>query len=73
MYTNSDHFTSLHSHLTYVTGRLIGPAVVQIRLYNIKGQFVKLADYEDLLQILKRAYGNQNKRAEAWKLLINLK
>ncbi|KAJ8064858.1 hypothetical protein OCU04_007167 [Sclerotinia nivalis] len=37
MYTNSDRFISLYSRLIYVTGRLIGPAVVQIRLYNIKG------------------------------------
>ncbi|KAJ8061052.1 hypothetical protein OCU04_010129 [Sclerotinia nivalis] len=53
--------------------RLIGSAVMQIRLYNIKRQFIKFVDYEDLLQILERAYRNQNKRAEAWKLLINLK
>ncbi|KAJ8058733.1 hypothetical protein OCU04_011724 [Sclerotinia nivalis] len=40
-------------------------AAMQIRLYNIKGQFIKLADYKDLLQILERVYRNQNKRAEA--------
>ncbi|KAJ8058051.1 hypothetical protein OCU04_012912 [Sclerotinia nivalis] len=73
MYANSDRFTSPHSRLTYITGRLTGPAATQIRPYNIKGQFVKFVDYEDLLQILERVYGNQNKRAEVWKLLINLK
>ncbi|KAJ8058754.1 hypothetical protein OCU04_011743 [Sclerotinia nivalis] len=73
MHANSDHFTSPHSRLTYITRRLTEPTTTQIRLYNIKEQFVKLIDYKNLLQILKRVYRNQNKQTKARKLLINLK
>ncbi|QSZ32178.1 hypothetical protein DSL72_001749 [Monilinia vaccinii-corymbosi] len=73
MFANSDRFTTAHSRLSYVTGRLTGAAAAQIRPYNRKGQFVTLKDYDDLLNILERAYGNVNKKAEARKQLMTLR
>lgn len=73
MHANADRYTNPHARLTYVTGRLTGAAAAQIRPYNIKGEFVRLRDYQDLLEVLERAYGNPNKAGEARKSLITLK
>lgn len=59
MNVNHDHYPTPQSRMTYVTNRLRGAPYAQVLPYIKKG-ICQLKDYEEILQILDRAFGDPN-------------
>jgi hypothetical protein len=72
MNTNRDRFPTPQSRMTYVTSRLKGLPYDQILPYIHKG-VCKLNDYEDILDILDRAFGDPNRVNNARNDLFRLR
>jgi hypothetical protein len=60
MNVNRDRFPTPQSRMTYVNNRLKGAPYAQILPYVKKG-ICQLKDYEDILDILDRAFGDPNR------------
>lgn len=59
MNVNHDRYPTPQSRMTYVTNRLRGAPYAQVLPY-IKRGICQLEDYEEILQILDRAFGDPN-------------
>jgi len=69
---NRDRFPTPQSRSSYVTSRLSGPPYAQILPYIHKG-VCQLPDYEDILDILDRAFGDPNRVNNARDELFRLR
>lgn len=69
---NIDRFPSPKSRCAYVTSRLSGAAYAQILPY-IRGGVCQLADYQEILDILDRAFGDPNRVNNARNELYRLR
>lgn len=72
MNVNRDRFPTPQSRMTYVTNRLKGQPYAQILPYIQKG-ICQLPDYEDILSILDRAFGDPNRVNNARNDLFRLR
>lgn len=72
MNVNRDRFPSAQSRMTYVTNRLKGPPYAQILPYIHRG-ICQLTDYEEILDILDRAFGDPNRVNNARNDLFRLR
>lgn len=57
---NRDRFATAQSRMAYVTNRLSGTPYAQV-LPHIHNGICQLPDYEDILHLLERAYGDPNR------------
>ncbi|OBS16093.1 hypothetical protein FPOA_27763 [Fusarium poae] len=68
---NYDRFPTRLARMSYVTGRLKGRAYAQV-LPHIKAGECQLPDYQDIINLLERAFGDPNRinnaRAELFRL-----
>ncbi|KAG8672828.1 hypothetical protein FPOAC1_006120 [Fusarium poae] len=68
---NHDRFPTRLARMSYVTGRLKGRAYAQV-LPHIKAGECQLPDYQDIIDLLERAFGDPNRinnaRAELFRL-----
>lgn len=72
MNVNHDRYPTPQSRMTYVTNRLKGGPYAQILPYIKKG-ICQLKDYEEILQILDRAFGDPNRVNNARNELFRLR
>jgi hypothetical protein len=72
MNVNRDRFPTPQSRMTYVTNRLKGAPYAQI-LPHIRRGVCQLTDYDAILDILDRAFGDPNRVNNARKELFNLR
>jgi hypothetical protein len=72
MKRNRDRFPDAQNRMSYVTGRLTGSAYAQILPYIVNGDCL-LPDYEDVLKVLERAYGDPNRVSNAQNELYRLR
>jgi hypothetical protein len=72
MNVNRDRYPTPQSRMTYVTNRLRGPPYAQILPY-IKEGICQLPDYKDILDLLDRAFGDQNRVNNARNDLFRLR
>ena len=72
MTVNRDRFPTTQSRMTYVTSRLSGQPYAQILPYIIKGT-CRLSDYEAILELLDRAFGDPNRVNNARNELFRLR
>lgn len=72
MNVNRDRYPTSQSRMTYVTNRLRGAPYAQI-LPHIKRGICQLKDYEDILDILDRAFGDPNRVNNARNELFRLR
>jgi len=76
MTVNRDRFPDPQSRMSYVNSRLSGSPYAQVLPYIVRG-ICQLPDYEDILELLERAYGDPNRvrnsRTELFRLRQNNK
>ena len=72
MNVNHDRYPTPQSRMTYVTNRLRGAPYAQVLPY-IKRGICQLEDYEEILQILDRAFGDPNRVNNARNELFRLR
>lgn len=72
MKSNADHFVDPQSRMRYVASRLEGRAFDLILPYASRGDY-SLADYEDILDMLNRAFGDTDLPRQARNKLYSLK
>lgn len=72
MTVNQDRFPTPQSRMTYVTSRLKGAPYDQILPY-LHGGTCQLPDYEEILNILERAFGDPNRARNARNTLFRLR
>lgn len=72
MTVNRDRFPTPQSRMTYVTSRLMGQPYAQILPYIVKG-ICRLSDYEAILELLDRAFGDPNRVNNAQNELFRLR
>ncbi len=72
MKVNRDRFPTTQSRMAYVTNRLKGPPYAQILPY-IKDGECQLSDYDEVLRILDRAFGDPNRVNNARSDLFRLR
>jgi hypothetical protein len=72
MNVNLDRFPTPQSRMTYVTNRLKGPPYAQILPYIRKG-ICQLEDYDKILDVLDRAFGDPNRVNNARNELFRLR
>jgi len=72
MTVNRDRFPTPQSRMTYVTSRLKGQPYAQILPYIVKG-VCRLPDYEAILDLLDRAFGDPNRINNARNELFRLR
>jgi len=72
MIVNYDRFPTSQSRLAYLASRLEGRAYLHIQPY-IRNGVHTLKDYEEGLQVLERAFGDQNRARNAQNALLALR
>ena len=72
MSVNYDRFPTAQSRLAYLSSRLEGRAYLHIQPY-IRNGIHTLKDYEEGLQVLERAFGDQNRARNAQNDLLALR
>ncbi|KAH0358993.1 hypothetical protein KCU65_g10158, partial [Aureobasidium melanogenum] len=72
MSVNYDRFPTAQSRLAYLSSRLEGRAYLHIQPY-IRNGVHTLRDYEEGLQVLERAFGDQNRARNAQSALLALR
>ncbi|KAG9590725.1 hypothetical protein KCU77_g7838, partial [Aureobasidium melanogenum] len=72
MSVNYDRFPTAQSRLAYLSSRLEGRAYLHIQPY-IRNGVHTLSDYEEGLQVLERAFGDQNRARNAQNALLALR
>ncbi|ODM21688.1 hypothetical protein SI65_02532 [Aspergillus cristatus] len=72
MNVNHDRYPTPQSRMTYVTNRLRGAPYAQVLPYIKKG-ICQLKDYEEILKILDRAFGDPNRVNNARNELFRLR
>jgi hypothetical protein len=72
MIINYDRFPTPQSRLAYLASRLEGRAYLHIQPY-IRNGVHTLKDYEEGLQVLERAFGDQNRARNAQNALLALR
>ena len=72
MTINADRYNSPASRIAYTNSRLISDAYAHIQPYIIH-RVCSLSDYTEILDILKRVYGDPNEEATARRKLLQLR
>ncbi|KAM0724085.1 hypothetical protein Q7P37_000265 [Cladosporium fusiforme] len=72
MKSNADHFTDAQSRMRYVASRLEGRAFELILPYASRGDY-SLTDYEEILDMLNRAFGDTDLPRQARNRLYSLR